>query len=170
MKIIIILILIFSGMSTLSAQQVVVEHSHLPIDLPENIITPRLSVILRKDTMEGYNLTLNTKHYSLIPPPEDASMAELMKASINKKLGIAEGHAHLYINGVKIQRVYGHYVHIPQSRFKNGINTVSVTLNNHGHMYWLAEHKKILSTLYVDTNKNPFVTYRFDSFPVADEQ
>ena len=73
--------------------------------------------------------------------------------------------AHLYINGVKIQRIYGHALHLPANLFKSGINTVSVTLNNHGHMYWTAQGKKIVATLYVNDQTKEFITYRFESFP-----
>ncbi|MDN2662303.1 hypothetical protein OW492_02780 [Psychromonas sp. 14N.309.X.WAT.B.A12] len=165
MKFITILALFLSGITQSLAQEII-EHSHLPITVPVDIPSPRLSLKLSKDTIDGYNLTLNTKHYSLIPPPKKATMAELMKVSIDPRSNVVEGHAHLYINGTKIRRIYGKTIHIPLHYFKNGINTVSVTLNNHGHMYWVAENKKILATLYIDTNSSPFITYRFESFPI----
>ncbi|MEG3753352.1 hypothetical protein [Psychromonas arctica] len=164
MKIITVFVLLISGIAQSLAQEAI-EHSHLPIDVPSGIKSPKLSLKLTKDSIDGYNLTLITEHYLLIPPPENSTMAELMKVSIDENSNFVEGHAHLYINGTKIQRVYGKTIHIPQRYLKNGINTVSVTLNNHGHMYWVAEHKKILATLYVDPNKSLFITYRFESFP-----
>ena len=143
------------------------DHSHMPIDVPTKTPTPALSLQLTQDVMSGYNLTLSLQRYSITPPPSKAlSMAQLMKASINSSTGFVEGHAHLYINGTKIQRIYGENIHIPQAHFKGGINTVSVTLNNHGHMYWVANKKKILATLYVNQEKTPFLTYKFESFPV----
>lgn len=89
-----------------------------------------------------------------------------MSVSIDKETGFVEGHAHLYINGIKIQRVYGLDVHLPAEHFKEGINTVSVTLNNHGHMHWTAHDKKIVSTLYIDSNAPEKVKHKFESFPV----
>ncbi|WP_298942015.1 hypothetical protein [uncultured Psychromonas sp.] len=167
MKIIYLFTLLFFNAFNVMAKEVIMDHSHLPINVPDNIATPALSLHLVKDAMSGYNLTLQLQRYTLIPPPEGvSSMMELMKASINKKSGFVEGHAHLYVNGIKIQRIYGKHIHINQSLFKNGINTVSVTLNNHGHMYWVAHDKKVLSTLYVDKDKTPFITYKFESFPV----
>jgi len=56
-------------------------------------------------------------------------------------------------------------LHLPANLFKSGINTVSVTLNNHGHMYWTAQGKKIVATLYVNDQTKEFITYRFESFP-----
>jgi hypothetical protein len=129
---------------------------------------PALSLRLSKDTMSGYNLHLQIQHYRLIPPPSDiVSMDDLMSATVDKKTGFAEGHAHLYINGIKIQRVYGQDVHLPEKHFKQGINTVSVTLNNHGHMYWTISDKKIVSTLYIDNNLKELIKHRFESFPVT---
>lgn len=167
MKFIYIYILLLGSIFNASAEEIIMDHSHLPINVPADSPIPALSLYLVKDLMSGYNLTLKVQRYTLIPPPEDiSSMMGLMEARINPKSGFIEGHAHLYINGIKIQRIYGEHIHIPQHLFKNGINTVSVTLNNHGHMYWVSEGKQILSTLYVNADKTPFVTYQFESFPV----
>lgn len=162
----IFIILLISSVNVIAKEMIIMDHSHMPINLPENAPIPALSMQLNQDAMSGYNLVLMLKRYTLIPPPANVlSMADLMTATINKTSGFVEGHAHLYINGVKIQRIYGENIHIPQAYFKSGINTVSVTLNNHGHMYWVANKKKILSTIYLDHAKTPFVTYQFESFP-----
>lgn len=146
------------------------DHSHLPIAVPTNVKEPALSLVLNKDAMSGYNLHLKIQRYHLTPPPNGvSSMADLMSVSIDKQTGFVEGHAHLYINGIKIQRVYGLDVHLPNEHFKEGINTVSVTLNNHGHMYWTAQDKKIVSTLYIDSNDPEQVKHKFESFPVKDD-
>ncbi len=142
------------------------DHAHLPISVPKTIDNVSLSLSLVKDVMSGYNLTLLTNNYMLVPPPSEASMSTLMSATINTQSGFLEGHAHLYINGDKIQRVYGSNVHLPQVLFREGINSISVTLNNHGHMYWTMKDKKILSTLYINTSSpEPLVKNKFESFP-----
>jgi len=167
MKFIYIFIMLLVSTFNVTAREMVMDHSHLPIDVPKKAPIPALSLHLVKDAMSGYNLTLESQRYTLMPPPpEILSMPALMSATVNKSSGFIEGHAHLYINGVKIQRIYGENIHIPQDLFKEGINTVSVTLNNHGHMYWVANDKKVVATLYVDQAKKPFITYRFESFPV----
>jgi hypothetical protein len=144
------------------------DHSHLPIAAPGNSPQSALSLTLTKDAMSGYNLKLHLQHYKLMPPPSDVvSMADLMSATLDKQTGFIEGHAHLYINGEKVQRVYGLDVHLPAKLFKQGINTVSVTLNNHGHMYWTIDKKKVVSTLYIDSSLSKFITHKFESFPVV---
>jgi len=143
------------------------DHSHLPIAVPSNITTPALSLQINKDTMSGYNLHLQISNYKLMPPPSDiTNMADLMSATVHKESGFIEGHAHLYINGIKIQRVYGLDVHLPKKHFKQGLNTVSVTLNNHGHMYWTVDDKKVVSTLYLDDNSKNLIKDKFDSVPI----
>ena len=93
-------------------------------------------------------------------------MAQMMAVTVDDTTGFVAGHAHLYINGIKIQRIYGHNVHLPNKLFKAGINNISVTLNNHGHLYWTADDKKILATLYINEAQTPFISYEFASFPV----
>lgn len=149
-----------------STKAMKMDHSHMPIAVPSEVLTPALSLALTKDAMSGYNLTLKTARYSLTPPPEGQTMAQMMGVALNDTTGFVEGHAHLYINGIKIQRVYGHNIHLPSKLFKAGINNISVTLNNHGHMYWTASDKKILATLYINEAKTPFISYEFASFPV----
>ncbi|WP_426359440.1 hypothetical protein ACPUVO_04125 [Pseudocolwellia sp. HL-MZ19] len=150
------------------AKTMTMDHSHLPIAVPSDVKTPAISLEIYEDAMSGYNLHIKTQHYNLTPPPLGVlSMADLMSVSINKKTGFVEGHAHLYINGIKIQRVYGADLHIPAKHFKSGINTVSVTLNNHGHMFWTAQDKKIVSTLYIDASLPDLIKHKFESFPVS---
>jgi len=150
-----------------SMMKMTMDHSHLPIAAPSNAPKPALSLSLTKDAMSGYNLHLQLARYQLMPPPEGVvSMSELMSATRDQETGFIEGHAHLYINGIKIQRVYGLDVHLPATHFKQGVNTVSVTLNNHGHMYWTVDEKKVVSTLYIDDTLPQLIKHKFDSFPV----
>jgi len=138
----------------------------MPIAVPNDVSKMSLSLSLVKDAMSGYNLTLLTKRYVLTPPPSNMDMSELMGLSIDNQSGFLEGHAHLYINGDKIQRIYGPNIHLPETLFKAGTNSISVTLNNHGHMYWTIEGKKVVSTLYVDrANNSELIKHKFESFP-----
>jgi hypothetical protein len=66
----------------------------------------------------------------------------------------------------KIQRVYGENVHLPEALFKQGANSISVTLNNHGHMAWTMAGKKIIATLYVGSVLSAEIKHKFESFPL----
>lgn len=141
------------------------DHSHIPVAVPDGTPIPSLSIQVKRDWMSGLNLTLLTENYSLVPPREGLSMAVLMQPSIDPESGIAEGHAHLYINGEKVQRIYGDHVHLPETLFKPGLNQINVSINNHGHMYWTTDNRQILATLYVDFSATELVVHRFESFP-----
>lgn len=142
------------------------DHSHIPVEIPANVQTPSLSLAVSRDWMSGLNLRVHTANYIMTPPPSGLSMIEAMKPSINAETGFAEGHAHLYINGTKVQRIYGHDLHLSEALFKPGLNQINVTINNHGHMYWTAEGRQVMATLFIDLDDDEdLVTYRFESYP-----
>jgi len=142
------------------------QHSHAPIGVPDGVAAPGLSLTLYKDTQDGYNLQLITTAFKLGPPPRRIlSMDESMQATTDGVTGFLEGHAHLYINGEKIQRIYGSDIHIPENLIPTGTNQVTVTLNNHGHMYWIIGGRQVLATLFVNPESEPIIANRFESFP-----
>lgn len=159
---------IFVFIGTASAQDMM-DHSHMPIAVPEHAEKISLSLHISPDAMSGYNLTLLTDNYLLTPPPSGLSMMQMMSAEISND-GRVQGHGHLYVNGEKVQRLYGNYVHLPANLFKQGPNSISVTLNNHGHMYWTQGGKKVVATLFINNNAEPLVKHRFASFPVDAKQ
>lgn len=141
------------------------DHSHIPVALPDGVPIPTLSISVSRDWMSGLNLKLHTENYEMTIPPAGLEMDALMQPSLNAETGIAEGHAHLYINGEKIQRIYGHQLHLPATLFKPGLNQINVSINNHGHMYWTANGRQILATLYVNLDAEALVTHRFETYP-----
>ncbi len=72
------------------------------------------------DTMSGYNLWLKTENFRFAPAHAGAEPAA------------GEGHAHLYVNGEK-SRVYGNWVHLPDTMLARGENKIHVTLNQNSH-------------------------------------
>lgn len=150
--------------------QTAMDHSHQPVALPDTTPRPALSLVLRRDAMSGFNLELLLQRYHMTPPPDAAmSMAAMMAPSVDLETGWAAGHAHLYINGEKIQRLYGRHTHIPGTLFREGMNLVTVSINNHGHLYWTSAGRQILATLFIDTQAPDFISYRFESFPVSEQ-
>jgi hypothetical protein len=144
------------------------DHSHMPIALPDEVPTPALSLRLSDDAVSGFNLELILERFSLEPPPPSGvSMAELMKPTIDSESGFAEGHAHLYVNGDKIQRLYGPNVHLPGTLFRSGINQIVVSLNDHAHRRWTRGGRAVLATLFVDPKRDGVEVHRFESYPVA---
>ncbi|MFT6674872.1 MAG: hypothetical protein ACJAVM_001058 [Sulfitobacter sp.] len=89
-----------------------------PVDLPATD-APEVTMVLTPDPMAGYNLHILTRNFAFAP--EQASLAHVA----------GQGHAHVYINGEKLGRVYGPWLHI--ARLPKGEVTLVVTLNSNDH-------------------------------------
>jgi len=116
-------------------------HHHQTQQVPENALPPEISLQVVKDAMSGFNLTLLLKNYQLMLPAADLAQTTVVdNASLS-------GHAHLYVNGEKIQRIYGRFIHVPKTLLKAGENTIRVTLNNHNHANWSLDGEVVQSEL-----------------------
>ena len=67
----------------------------------------------------SFNLQLQTSNFTFTPQ------------NIDKAPVLGEGHAHLYVDGVKIARLYGEWHHVPTLPPDSKILTVSLYANNH---------------------------------------
>lgn len=130
------------------------EMAHPPQEIPTGLVAPQLALELLADEMAGFNLTIHTKNYRLIPP----------NLAYKETLTQLEGHAHLYINGVKIQRIYGPYIHLPRKLFRPGINQITVSLNGHNHRPWqLANGLGATATLLINTLEAKLIKSHYSS-------
>ena len=82
---------------------------------------PEISLNIEKDSMDGYNIHLILNNFTITP--ENAG-----KENIDN-----EGHLHLYVNDIKVGRVYSNWYHIPGRFFNLQSNIVKVTLNANMH-------------------------------------
>jgi hypothetical protein len=57
------------------------------------------------------------------------------------------GHGHLYVNGMKIARLYGSYFHIPD--LPPGEHEISVSLSSNDHSYYTINGKRIAAQVTV---------------------
>jgi len=80
---------------------------------------PSLAIRATPDPMSGHNLFVETEGFAFAP----------QNASGDNQPG--EGHAHVYVNGAKIGRLYGPWLHLPD--LPKGEVTVEVTLNANDH-------------------------------------
>jgi hypothetical protein len=60
-----------------------------------------------------------------------------------------QGHAHIYVNGVKVSRVYSKWYYLSSAFLKPGENNVSVTLNANDHSEWAINGTSISSSVRV---------------------
>jgi len=93
-------------------------HSSL-VDVSTTEPVPNFEISVVRDAHGGWNLTVSPKNFMFAP------------GHVNGKHVHGEGHAHLYINGTKVARLYGTDFHIPALR--SGENVVTVTLNTNDH-------------------------------------
>lgn len=136
-------IIVIGGLASVSLASS--DHHKKTIEVP--IGFPAISVSLRvtADKMDGVNLTIKADNYRMTPPNQ-TSKNQL--SSQNKTL---QGHAHLYINGAKIQRVYGPNIHIPHRLLTKGNNIIKVTLNSHHHAQWTSNGKVISAEVQINS-------------------
>lgn len=80
---------------------------------------PKLDIDVIKDPMAGYNLHVMTEGFTF--SPTHASLAHVA----------GEGHAHVYVNGDKLGRLYGAWMHL--DALPSGDVEISVTLNTNDH-------------------------------------
>lgn len=95
-------------------------HMHETYEVPSNLPKPEITdIILIKDIKTGWNLEIKTKNYKFTPE------------NVNEEVIDNEGHAHLYIDGKKITRLYSPNLYI--SGYTEGVHEVKVTLNTNDH-------------------------------------
>jgi hypothetical protein len=87
----------------------------LPTDLP----IPEIRFDMVEDELGGLNINISTTNFVFTPENVDGEHVP------------GEGHAHLYIDGSKVARVYGKWFYIPP--LDPGTYTIRMTLNANTH-------------------------------------
>lgn len=105
------------------------------LSLPASATAPTLAVTVTQDPMAGYNLHILTENFTF--SPENASLAHVE----------GQGHAHVYINGVKLGRFYGPWVHL--DHLPEGEVTVEVTLNANDHRPLAVEQSPLRASVTI---------------------
>lgn len=91
---------------------------------------PSVDIRVIKDAKSGYNIQLITKNFKFTPE------------KINKENIMNEGHAHIYINGVK-NRVYSEWYHVEDEKLTQPINQIRATLNANDHSEYAVNSRPI---------------------------
>ncbi len=93
---------------------------------------PTVRLTVHTDPKAGWNLQVQVGNFRFVP--ERASTAHVP----------GEGHAHLFIDGKKIPRLYGEWYHIPTPA--PGTHRITVTLNANSHEELTIDGKPISAT------------------------
>lgn len=113
------------------------DHSaHQGHDMPlvlDRDSAPTLQIEAFPDPVAGWNLNIQTTNFTF--SPKNAGLAHVD----------GEGHAHVYVNGVKLGRVYGDWVHL--DGLPEGDVEISVTLNANDHRTLAVEDVPISAKL-----------------------
>lgn len=117
--------LISIAITSVNAQeQIKGDHSHSHGDhkaimIFNNQPVPSIDLVVHEDTMKGWNLEIKLDNFEFAP-----EMA-------NQENEINKGHAHLYINGEKVTRIYSNWYYLGE--LPPGENEVKVELTTNSH-------------------------------------
>ena len=95
------------------------EHSHGTLMISEGQPVPDVDLIVSEDPVNGWNLELKLENFTFTPE------------NVNQPNQPNEGHAHLYVNGEQVSRIYSNWYHLPN--LPQGSNEIKVGLNANGH-------------------------------------
>jgi len=119
---------------------------HQPIEVDKSLPIPSISLEIEKDPMAWYNAYIESENF-IFDPRKASRTAPLPN----------EWHAHLYVDKVKVGRVYGGAVHIPDSYFTVGeTHTITATLNAHTHSDWLLDGEVIKAEVIIDHDRDGY--------------
>lgn len=114
------------------------DHNHdQMIDLPEGEDAPTIEVVMHKDAVSGWNLQIVTTNFSFTPK------------NVNQKNTPGEGHAHVYVNGEKLARLYSPWMHI--GKLPAGQVTISASLNANDHSTISVGNKPLSAETVIQT-------------------
>jgi hypothetical protein len=108
----------YAAMKSMMDDHGATHHTQVNMD---GAIAPTLHIAATKDAKDGWNVQLVTTNFRFAP--EHASGAH----------SAGEGHAHVYVDGVKVGRLYGAWTHVSQANLSHGSHEIKVTLNTNDH-------------------------------------
>lgn len=110
-------------------------HDHGMMEISEGQPVPVVVVEVFPDPVSGWNLQVQTENWEFAPERVNASSVA------------TEGHAHLYLNGEKLTRIYSEWYHIPS--LPPGEQVLTVSLNANGHEALMYNGEPIESSVKV---------------------
>ena len=102
-----------------------------------------VAISLAPDPLGGANLKVMSEGFTLAP------------AKVNAPNVMGEGHPHLYVNGVRLGRIYSPYLHL--GKLAPGMNEVRVTLNTNMHQEYAhgGETIEAVATIHIPDEGTP---------------
>lgn len=110
-------------------------HSHGMLSIPAGQPVPEVVVDIFPDPVAGWNLQVQTANWTFAPE------------AVNTTSNLTEGHAHLYVNGEKVTRIYSEWHYIPS--LPPGEHVLTVGLNANGHERLMYDGEPIAASVKV---------------------
>jgi hypothetical protein len=110
-------------------------HHHSNLEISSGQPIPTVNLVVHPDSVKGWNLEIKVTNFRFAPD------------RVNTKSSATEGHAHLYVNGKKITRLYGSWYYL--DNLPPGQNKITVSLNANGHEQLTHRNKPIEATTVI---------------------
>ncbi|MEM6436855.1 MAG: hypothetical protein AAF773_23835 [Cyanobacteria bacterium P01_D01_bin.115] len=94
-------------------------HDHGMVEIPAGQVVPEVVIDVFADSVAGWNVAVAIANWSFAPE----------QVNINNLT--TEGHAHLYLNGEKLTRLYSEWYYIPELPPGEHVLTVGLNTNTH---------------------------------------
>lgn len=106
------------------------EHGLKMLDISDQERIPEFTIIeVLKENNDSYNLHVEIDHWKFTP------------ALVGSDTQLNEGHAHVYVNGIKVGRMYSNWFHLGDLR--PGEHKIAVVLNGNDHTQFVVDGKVI---------------------------
>lgn len=104
-------------------------HQHKIMEISSTQPVPAVDLIVHPDAVKGVNLEVKLSNFKFAPE------------KVNQDSKPTEGHAHLYVDGEKLTRLYGNWYYL--GNLAPGQHKITVTLNANLHEDLVYQGKKI---------------------------
>lgn len=101
-------------------------HGRTMMDISDEEEIPEFTTIeIIQESEDSYNLHVEIKNWKFTPE------------NTGSETVVNEGHAHVYVNGIKQGRMYGEWFHLGD--LSSGVNEISVVLNGNDHTEFVVD-------------------------------
>ena len=101
---------------------------------------PSINLKVIKDKIDGYNIFIDLKNFNLNP-------SEIGGENISNS-----GYLQLFINDIRVTRIYSDWVHVPQRFFNLEENFIKITIHSYLHDQFTIKGKPIEHIVKVNDN------------------
>jgi hypothetical protein len=101
---------------------------------------PKIDVDTFEDAKGGWNLRVNTDNFAWAPE------------HVSGEAIPGEGHAHVFVDGEKVARLYGPWYYVSPAGLSKGKHTITVTLNANDHTAYAIDDVQITESVTIDSS------------------